>query len=184
MKTAIIFLFVMGCFFIGHSQNVVQLEEANISFPKIVLVKSGSAEPLLKIREAYANQFSENPIQFMKDNFDVNTFLTAMEDKKFDLFYVTFKSKKGNLTAVFNNLGELEKTSQKFKDIKLPIEMRKDILRDHQGWNVIKNSYTAWGKKDLIEQEVYRVSLQKGKSRKSIKIIPATAVRTTVASIK
>lgn len=185
MKTAIIFLFAQGFFFNCNSQNVIQLEETKLKYvPKVVMVKSGSGEPVLKVRELYAGQFSENPIKFIKENFDLKALAKETQNEKFDTYYVTFKSKKGSLTAVYNKEGELELTSQKFQNVLLPIEMRKGLLQNYKGWSMTKNSYFAWGKKDQVDQEVYKISLRNGKERKNIKITPAPAVKATVASIK
>lgn len=170
MKNAVVCLFLLGLFAPGQAQ-VVQLEEAKVKYtPEAVIVKNGVSAFQMKIAESYAGQFENNPLKFVKENFAIQELIKETKRAKYDSYFVTFKSKKGYLEAEYNKKGNLVRTSQKFHNIKIPVQMRKDLIADHKGWNMKKNSYVASGNKDLLDKEVYRITLTDGKKNKSIKI--------------
>lgn len=168
------FLFLVVLISTGQAQ-VIHLEKAEVNYsPKALIVSSGTDGIVMKIPEMYKGQFSENPILFMKENFNIKSFIERSKDENYNFYIVNFRSSNGHLRVVFNENGDLEGNSQKFENVRLPITMSKDILRNYKGWEVKSNLYVASGKGDLIQKEFYKVKLSNGKDVKTLKIKPVT----------
>ncbi len=66
-----------------QAQEVIQLGEARISYnPDAIVVNSDLNSVDFTVKENYIGEFSKNPIQFMKQNFDFKGFLSALKNAK------------------------------------------------------------------------------------------------------
>lgn len=157
------------------AQEVIQLDEARLTVPlEDITVDSELGTIRCVVSEAYTGEFSSNPIRFMKEKFDFREFLSAVDNKdEFDEYLVTFKSTKGFLEAVYTNEGELVQTLQIFKDIFLPPAVRNQVYLENKGWTLVGTKYVASGKSDRIDREIYRVKLENGNKKKTVKIVPS-----------
>lgn len=181
-----VFLFLSLVFGIGamYGQEIIQLDEARLIYnPDAIEVNSDLGTVKCIVKENYIGEFSKNPIQFMKQNFDFKQFLSSVLDtKEFDEFVVTFNSKKGYLEAIYTNEGDLVQTLQRFNDKILPLDLRKQVYSSNQGWTMVSNKYIASGKKDRIDKEYYRIKLENGSKSKSIKLVPGATTIVGVVS--
>lgn len=166
MKKFII-LFLLAGIATGHAQ-VIQLDEARVTNAKILNV--GDSKYI--VLEDYSGQFMKNPIVFMKENFDIHSLIEELQGEDYDSYIVEFRNKKGFLIANFDKEGNLESTLQRFKNIPLPLAVSRDLVSNYQGWIATKNLYIASGKEDMIDKELYRITLKNGKSTQRVKIIP------------
>ncbi|MDR5589813.1 hypothetical protein [Christiangramia sp. SM2212] len=184
MKTLIFSLLLIAATFVGHAQEqeITQLEEAKVGFApleaKITRIGDSFA---YTVEEEYTGEFSEDPIAFMKSNFDINNFIAEIDGDENTSYLVTFKSSKGQLSADFNHEGDLVRTYQKFKDIALPLDVRREVYMSNKGWNMTSNKYIASGDGDLIEKEVYKIKLENGNQKRNIKLDPRSVAKSTVA---
>lgn len=155
-------------------QKVTVLEEARVKFSPFSLVENaaGSHSYLVSVKESYSGEFHENPIAFMKNNFDSKSFIEYAGKDGFDAYTVTFKSKKGTLEAKFGEDGELLNTRQNYKNILVSEEMRYYLYKNYKGWEIVKNKYVASGNGDQIGKEIYQFKFKKGNKRKSVKVKP------------
>ena len=171
MKNLFLCLMLLLSGAIAQAQ-IIELEEAKVDyFPNLEKGADGSYSYVVK--ENYANEFSTDAIGFMKRNFDMNVFLSEIgENNGADGYLITFKNGHGSLEADFDKEGELRGTHQQFRDIIVPDEIRKELYRTHKGWTMVKNKYTANGRGDIIEKELYRIKLQNGNEVRTVKIDP------------
>lgn len=176
MKKVILLLFVLFGFITMKAQEVIQLDEARLTIDlDAVTVDTDLGEVRCIVKEDYIGEFSSNPIKFMKEKFDFKEFLSAVENKDdFDEFRVTFNTSKGFLEAVYTNEAELVSTYQNFKDIFLPPAVRNQLYLENKGWTPISNKYVASGKSDQINKEFYKIKLENGNKRRTVKIVPST----------
>ncbi|CAL65716.1 hypothetical protein [Christiangramia forsetii] len=184
MRTLIFSLLLVAVTVVGHAQEqkITQLEEAKVGFaPLDAKITQIGDSFSYKVEEAYAGEFTKDAIGFMKANFDINNFITEFEGDKYTSYLVTFRSKKGHLSANFNQEGELVKTYQKFKDIVLPLDVRREVYMTNKGWTMTSNKYIASGRGDLVEKEVYKIKLDNGNQKRSIKLNPRSVSRNSVA---
>jgi len=175
----LVILFLLVGMTAGQAQ-IIQLEEARVS-AKNVKVKS-DGEIKFMVVENYNNEFLKNPIAFMKKNFDIKLVMDELKDRNYDSYEVEFRNRKGHLTANFDKEGTLLRTVQDFKNIAVHLSVGRELVRNHKGWIMTKNHYLASGKGDLIEKEVYKITLRNGKDSKRVKIIPKSSSRGLVSN--
>ena len=181
MKNVIIYSLLLFWVVSVKAQEVTHLEETKVTFgPFVTDVVSNLDNYSFIVEENYAGEFSKNPINFMKENFDIKSFITYLDGRKrtdlqkshFESYQVTFSSNKGYLNAKFSKEGELEETAQNFKNIALPLNVRRELYTSYKGWNQVKNTYTASGKSDQIDNELYRIKIKNGNRSQIVKIVP------------
>jgi len=182
MKNPFIYSLLLFCVVSVKAQEITQLEETNVTFqPYVTNVDSYIDNSFsVMVDENYAGEFSKNPIEFMKENFDIHSFISFLDQHKsnglqktdYEYYQVTFSTNKGDLVAKFSTDGELEETSQNFKNILVPSDIRRELYRSYKGWNMVKNNYTASGKSDQIVKELYRIKLKNGNRSQIVKIVP------------
>ncbi len=180
MKTLIITLILVFGMSTLQAQKVVQLDAAKVTYktPKVVTI-SNLKNFDFEVKEDYENHFMKNPIRFVLENFDVKSL--NLNEKGIGDIQVSFLSRKGYLNATFNKKGELIKTSQRFRDIVLPLKVRRDIYKDNIGWTMAGNLYKASGKGSLIDQELYKFKFTQGKQKKYVKYVPQPIIEGRVA---
>ena len=191
MKNLIFYSLLLLCVVSVKAQEVTRLEATTVTFEPIVTdVISYLDNNAFIVRESYAGEFSANPIKFMKENFDIQNFISYLDQKKstdlqkshYESYRVTFKSNKGHLEAKFSKDGELKGTEQKFNNILVPLNVRRELYTSYKGWKMVKNTYTASGKSDQIDKELYRIKLKNGNRSQIVKIVPDRIGSDIVAS--
>ncbi len=182
MKPMMILLLILCWIGNTEAQVVTQLEEARVTYSPEVSIVTNLDNVEFKLKESYAGHFTENPIRFMQENFDIDEFLNAIDTEDFDEIQVSFINRKGYLRATFDKNGNLVNTFQHFKNIALPRNIQEQLYNENRGWSMTKNKYVASGKSDMIQKEKYRIGLSNGKQKKNITIIPALAEGGRVAS--
>jgi len=183
MKAIMYYLFVLSCIFSVQAQEeVIELDPANLNYFETAFIKTGLNEYQFKINEEYAGQFSINPIEYVKTNFDINQFIAAIDNEDYDSYEVNFRSSKGFLNASYDKEGNLVSTFQQFKNIYVPKDIRDDLYANYKGWSMVKNKYVASGKLDRIDRAVFKIRLERGKEHQNIKITPKARMNSGVAS--
>ncbi len=184
MKKLIIFLWILGFGSVSYSQ-VIQLQEAKVFYKptaEVMYEEYNNGNLLVVLKERYAQQFQNNAVKFLIDNFDVQNFMNQNSNMNND-FYVLIRSQRGFLKANYNKNGELLQTSQRFRDILLPREIWQSVYGSHQGWTMTKNIYSAKGKGSSIDSEKYLVTMKKGKKQEKLKLSP-NKTRVSVAGLE
>lgn len=181
MKNVIIYSLLLFWVVSVKAQEVTQLEETKVTFePFVTDVVSYLGNYSFIVEENYAGEFNKNPINFMKKNFNIKSFISYLDGRKptdlqkshYESYQVSFSSNKGYLNAKFTKDGELEGTAQNFKNIVLPLNVRRELYTSYKGWNQVKNTYTASGKRDQIDKELYRIKIKNGNRSQIVKIVP------------
>ena len=85
-------------------------------------------------------------------------------------FIVTFRSKDGQIVASYNNNGNIVSATERFSDVTLPKPVVIEILRQHPGWDIVKNKYSITYNRDIITKRIFKIQIQKGKQRKWLKV--------------
>tara|TARA_R100000935_G_C2831403_1_gene165300 strand:+ start:1716 stop:2270 length:555 start_codon:yes stop_codon:yes gene_type:complete len=178
MRTMLLSLFLLFTISAMQAQTVIQLGEARISYnPDAIIVNSNINSVGFTIKENYIGEFSKNPIQFMKQNFDFQELLSSIDNKDdFNGYLVTFRSTKGFLEANYTSEGKLKDTKQMFIDKALPNSLSKQLYSENAGWTMVSNKYLASGKEDRIDSEVYRIKLENGSKSRRVKLVPGATV--------
>tara|TARA_R100000935_G_C2821146_1_gene159838 strand:- start:496 stop:1041 length:546 start_codon:yes stop_codon:yes gene_type:complete len=179
MKTLIIILILVLGMSTIQAQKVTKLDEATVTYNTSKVVTSSNMQNVeFEVKEAYVNHFMKNPIRFALENFDVKSLNL---DDDIESVLVSFISGKGYLNATFNKDGELIETSQRFRDIVMPLNVRRDIYKDNIGWTITSNLYKASGKGSLIDKELYKIKLIQGKEKRNVNYVPQKITEGRVA---
>lgn len=171
MKTLFIFL----AFFVGtaiaNAQQVTELKEAKVGFSPMAseFTQNGNSFTFA-VKELQKGDFEKDPVAFMNENIDMEKFLDLVKDKGYAHYQVKLKSTNGTLHASFNRNGVLGSTTERFENIALPRELMAQLLRDHQGWTMVKNVHITRGDNGRVAREFYKIKLENGKQSKNIKI--------------
>ena len=118
----------------------------------------------------------------MRSNLDITAMLKELAKENFVSYQVTFRSSKGYLAAEFDKNGELQRTSQKFKNIALPSALRSELYSSNKGWTMVSNKYVASGKGEFLDKEIYKIRLENANQKRTVKLDPRTISRVSVAS--
>ena len=129
----------------------------------------GKTDPEILIPENETEIFTEDPVAYISENFHIKDYEAFTEAEKGSQFIVTFKCAKGQLTATYDNLGNLKSTRQRFKNITIPNEIMAEIYREHQGWEVREVKYRASGKGTSTQWARYIITLGKGGEERTFK---------------
>lgn len=181
MKNAIIYSLMFFWVVSLKAQEVTQLKETTVTFgPFVTDVISYLDNHSFIVKESHTGEFTKNPIKFMKENFDIQNFISYLDQKKstglqksyYESYHVTFSNDKGYLAAKFSKDGELKETVQNFKNILVPLNVRRELYNSYKGWNMVMNSYKASGKSDQIDKELYRIKIKNGNKSQIVKIVP------------
>lgn len=184
MKTLAITILILCSGLTCLSQEIKKLEPVEVTLSPISLVET--KEPhryAYTVNKNYNIEFTKNPIKFMQKNFDIQEFISSVSHKKYDSFQVTFNAENGFLNANYSKKGELKKTSQRFKNVVLPLAVRRDLFNKTKGWTMVKNIYVAYGKGNLLSKERYRIKVERDGKTKSLKIDPRELNTASLAKI-
>lgn len=113
-------------------------------------------EILIKNQE----EFSEDPLGYIKANIDISDYIDFKEYDQDEIFRVTYKSHKGFLKAYYNTKGELGESVQKFQDIMLPFEVRNKLYKSFPGNDLVGVEYVAYANQGKIQKEIFRISFK------------------------
>ncbi len=184
MKTLVVILILMSFSLVGQAQGVTELEETKIGFSAINLTETDNLDEYrYEVNVGFAKKFLKNPIGFMESYFDIDSFIDQVEGKDYDTYLVRFATDKGFLEARYSKEGELNRTRQIFEDFPLPLAVRNELWRQTKGWSMVKNTYTAKGKRNLVDKELYRIKVVKDNKSKIIKIDPKNIGEERVAGM-
>ena len=174
MKTLIRFLLIVCGVFIGQAQVVTHLKETKVEFTPYTIIHTSELDTYkVVVNEDYTGEFSSNAFKFVNENFDVNKLIQAINNPDFDSYLISFRSSKGYLNANYSRDGKLGASHQMFKDVLLPLEIRRELYSNYKGWTMVKNKYVANGNGEKLNKEIYRINLKKDNKRQNIKIIPS-----------
>ncbi len=182
MKTLFFSILLLAVTAVSQAQEIV-LEEAKVGFAPLdaKIIQDGDAFSY-KVDEAYGGEFAKDPIAFMKDNFDIKNFIVEHESKGYDSYQITFRSAKGALKADYDKDGNLVRTYQKFKNVVMPLNVRRMVYASYKGWTIKENKYIASGNRDMVDKEVYKLKMERGGEKQRVKLDPRSEGALSVAS--
>ncbi|MFD1095871.1 hypothetical protein [Salegentibacter chungangensis] len=170
-KIILIVLFLSFVISSAQAQKVVRLEELKMTYsPESLILDPNTNSLSIVVSENYAGEFAENPLVFVRENFDIYQFIEANADSDFISYEVNFRTGKGFLDAEYDKEGNLLSSYSDFKNIALPYQMIVDIAKSNPGWQIVKNRHVAISNEWDITKEYYKVKLADGNKRKNVKI--------------
>jgi len=159
MRNLIIGLIITGLTTVGFAQEkTIALEEVEIlgvNYKYLDALGDGDvAKPVKLLEQKVAT-------------FDVKN-LDGYEDEEQD-YYVYFKIPVGKILAVYDGEGEIIRTSERFKDIRLPLAVSNAIVEKYPGWTIEGDIYMVNYRKDREIIKSYKLFIRKGEKHTRVK---------------
>ncbi|MFL1011529.1 hypothetical protein [Flavisericum labens] len=171
MKAIVLLLVVFFTANLGNSQNVgTDLLALNTEE-----MTSETTEPSTKaINSNYKNEVVDNSmaihvsvLEERVSKFDVTS---VPEYKgKSEPFKVKFKTDKGYIEVLYGKNGEILKTKERFKQVKLPSVVRDNVLREFSKCKLVSSDYLVWYDTKRVKK-IYKITILQNNSKKKIKI--------------
>ncbi len=159
MKKLFVGLIILGLTIQGFAQiNTVDLTEVEIlgvNYKYLNEVGASEAAIPVKILEREAAHFDLKSAAFYVD-----------DETEYDVY---FKIPQGKILAVYNGEGEIMRTSERFKDIALPLEVVNAVFKKYPGWIIGSDFYLVTYTKSKGVKKMYKLLLENGKERKRVK---------------
>ncbi|MBE7638754.1 hypothetical protein GUB10_00265 [Salegentibacter sp. BLCTC] len=172
MKKLILSLLCFTIVGMVYSQGIIKLDELRMDFnPKSLEIDETSNTLTFQVSEDYVGQFHANPLKYARENFSIEDFIEANQDKGYDKYTVSFITNKGKLKVNYNRNGEVISSNQRFVDVNLPNRTLVKILRANEGYSIVGTKHLAFTKSGwTIDKEYYKVKLENGKNKKNVKM--------------
>ncbi|SKB32071.1 hypothetical protein SAMN05660776_0373 [Salegentibacter holothuriorum] len=186
MKKLILSLLCFTIVGMVYGQGIIKLDELKMEFnPKSLEIDETSNVLTFQVSEDYVGQFHANPLRYAKENFSIEDFIEANQNKGYNKYVVSFLTNKGKLIVNYDKDGEVISSNQRFIDVNLPNKTIVKVLRANEGYRIIGTKHLAYSKSGwTIDKEFYKVKLENGKNRKNVKMnISRDATGVAVATL-
>lgn len=152
MKKIILGLLIFGFTSQVYSQ-VVELEKVVITatnYKYLNAVDNSEAAVPVKMLERQVAKYDPTKADIYLD--------------EYDLYKVYFFIPDGKILVAYDKDGKVLRTIEKFKNVKLPMEVRNAVVKRFPGWE--------------IKKDVYRVTYNEGKTTKEYKVVLTNGEKT------
>lgn len=184
MKTLVTLILSLLSAYLIQAQEVIELNEARVVSSPIFSELSGDQNSFsIQIEDAYAGDFEQAPLRFLEQHVPMKKFITFVKDRNYNGYVLTLRSKKGHLTADFNEDGRLLSTAYKFTNVTLPYDVIQQIYLDNKGWSLVGSSFHGKSRVGKSAESTYSLVLQKGKEKRKIRIPVTEAAHTGIAHL-
>jgi len=159
MRNLVICLIVLGITFQSFSQEkTVKLSEIEITSVNYKYLSDvGSSEAAIPVKI----------LQREVANFDLKN-SSYYEDEELD-YSVYFEIPEGKILAVYDREGEIIRTSERFKDIHLPLSVSNAVVVAYPGWKIASDIYLVTYQRNKGVKKVYKLLLEKDNKYKRVK---------------
>lgn len=161
MKKVLLSLFVLGLTSQGFSQitKVEELSEVVVSAVNYKYLNATTNEEValpVKMLERKAAAYNIKESDLYSDEYDYYT--------------VSFFIPDGRIVAVYNADGQIIRTVEKFKNVKLPDAVNKSVMERFPKWTVESDVYLVSYVDDKGSKKTYKLKLKNGDERMRVKV--------------
>jgi len=86
-------------------------------------------------------------------------------------YYVQFEIPEGEILVVYDNEGEIIRTSEMFKDISLPLSVSNAIVKKYPGWKISSDIYSVTYVKNVELNKIYKLFIEKTNTGKKVVMV-------------
>ncbi len=162
----VVFILALSLSSLGFSQE--SQETFSIVELKDVTVSSANVNYLYSVMDRNTPEVVKE-LQEKAASYDV-TSNDKFDKKTKKSFEVVFKASNGDLIAYYNRDGQILSARENFKNVVLPIEVRKKAFQDNDGWVMSSNRYASLYQNNDVTNKVYRIKLRNGNLKKNLMI--------------
>lgn len=88
---------------------------------------------------------------------------------EWDYYKVSFFIPEGKIVAAYDKDGNILRTIEKFKNIKVPKSVAESVLNRFPGWVIFEDVYKVNYHKDKGVKKIYKLTLENGDKRMKVK---------------
>ncbi len=88
----------------------------------------------------------------------------------YDFYEINFYIPEGTILAAYDNDGKLMRTAERFKDINLPMTVKKAVLERFPEWTITKDVYLVNYHEDRGVNKKYKLKLENGDKILRVKV--------------
>jgi len=167
MKKLIISLIILGLSTSVFAQNTSNKFEVVLDEVEVFNINSNYLN-------AIGHKDAAELVKFLVEkavSFDLEYSNCLKADYEKQEYHVQFKIPQGEILAVYDNNGEIIRTSEMFKDISLPLAVSNAIVKKYPGWKISSDIYRVTYVKDGTLNKTYKLFIERTNiGKKVIKI--------------
>jgi len=137
------------------TEKLTEVEILGVNYKYLNAIGNSEAAIPVKVLEKKVATFDLKNADFYED-----------ETQDYDVY---FKIPKGSILAVYDGEGEILRTSERFKDISLPLPVSNAIVGKYPGWRISGDIYLVTYRKNKGAKKMYKLFLEKDGKRKRVK---------------
>lgn len=122
---------------------------------------------ILGVNYKYLNDVGDSevatPVKILEKkvaNYDLKN-ASFYEDETLE-YRVYFFIPEGKILAVYDGEGEILRTSERFKDVSLPLVVANAVVDEYPGWRISGDIYLVTYRKNKGASKMYKLFLEKG----------------------
>ena len=147
MKKLILGLLIFGLTTQLYSQ-VIELDEVEISVN-------------YKYLDAVDADVKAKPVKLLEDNaLNFETNKDDIYDDEYDNYKVSFHIPDGKIVAAYDNEGKILRTIEKYKNVRLPLEVLQAVAKRFPNWAVVEDVYLVNYHCDKGTTKQYKIKIQ------------------------
>jgi len=91
-------------------------------------------------------------------------------EDEYDSYFISFYIPEGEILAAYDKDGNLLRTAEKFKNVRLPEAVAKSVVQKYPGWDIAKDVYlVSFYENKRVTTKTYKLILEKGTKRMRVK---------------
>jgi hypothetical protein len=169
MKSLIIILLFLGLCVPSYSQDqtkdTVKGKMKVIELPPVVIKKAG------KDFSVYLpDNNPDQGVQAIEEKFIA--YDLGKDFEGFEEYLLVMSTKKGTLSATYDENGKLMRVVEEYKNVKLPSEVIYSIYRAYPGWSIVNDQFLYTQREGDVTKKEYNVKIKKDKETVKLVVRP------------
>lgn len=158
MKKIFLVLFIFGCAIQTFAQ-VITLPEVEVTarnYKYLDNVSDPSVGSAVEALQRYATEFDLKNSEYYED--------------EYDKYFISFFIPDGKILASYDRDGNILRTVEKYKNMKLPLKVAQAVAKNYKGWVIAENVYLVNYHDDKgVMRKEFKILLERGNRRMRIK---------------
>jgi len=137
------------------TEKLIEVEVLGVNYKYLNDVGDSEVATPVKILEKKVATFDLKNADFYED-----------EEQDYNVY---FAIPEGKILAVYDGEGEILRTSERFKDISLPLPVANAVVDKYPGWRISGDIYLVTYRRNKCATKMYKLFLEKGEEQKRVK---------------
>lgn len=170
--------FVIGLMFLGLASQGFSQEEDKEASPEGVLLTGVTVSPVInseylaKVQEGVHSSL----VLFLEEQVArynmAKSPIHRIYKEPAEEYKISFRQANSRIKAAFDNSGSLLWSSEKYKNIACPVDVRNTLSTEYRDWKMKSNTYFVHYSKEGELRRVYKIELENGNKKLAVKLNP------------